>query len=321
MRAPKNLVATNCTFEIPISPSVKSFGMTESAYYEDCSIAGFEILVPGDSNFLDPTNPQDGCWTYEGDGVFRRPIAQAGQASWASLGAYFTIGQFKHVIGQVLDQIVDPLDADYMLLLTTIQDGFENFIPEFTGFGAGQVPITVNAHPCADLTVINCTGSVMAESLSNLPPHTPFMSGWDYTYTGDLGSRGSNEVIPFFGRLISCTITVITPYTSGRLRFDPYITTYSDNDNLGNWDVSVDLTTVGVRHIVPKITTTPLGTDTGLDPEFDSVGIGLQPNQNVIWMSGVTGSGSVRFQLESDHGVIEVTQTHAVPLRLRLRAP
>jgi hypothetical protein len=297
-------IVTNCT--MPVDP-----GMGSTAYGAITSFTGTTNTYQSQTfqNLVQETSvTTTGAWSCSGGLMSRTKSAGSGEPpQWCVPGSYFALSQRYSFINPVW-KCLDVYESAGTLFIQTDQTGgFPSGVNGDSDIFAITAPALVNFS--------GCIGSDDALSLSNIGLHR-YQTKWDLTYTGDIGSSDVNpaHLIKVSGTPIFVRITVISAYTGGLLKLDPFVIAKPSNFEV-SWLPVIDLTTTGVRTITPSGVTGSTGSDSAL--AFPNSGsVWLVSNQITPFMTGVSGSGSVRIEIQTDMGF----PTGVVPLRFRLHS-
>lgn len=122
-------------------------------------------------------------------------------------------------------------------------------------------PLHIRPHPCPRFTAAGNSGTISLVDLNGAIDE-PIFSRMKRAFVGGHVTAETNYLLPYgriWGKLVSLTVNVIQPATSGTMQI------YADGftqPNLGYsaFNQTIDLTTAGVR-TVTQTATTPLGTD------------------------------------------------------------
>lgn len=297
---PKNTIIKNSTLgDLTFSP--ESYGAASSSYCDTCVIGDLQSF-----GGVAETDIFGAAGYSYSNGVFTRARA-AGTGStpqWANPG-FPVLYESRHTPeGSFLVTDVTE-DATNIYIQTNLTGSFPPPIAPATTF-------IFRTHPSPVATFINCTGSDAAVAFSNSIIGRPLYSGWNLTYTGNIGT--SKSTIPIFGKIVYVKFTVNSAYTTGTFNLDgPFVVNKANNTD-SNWNPVIDLTRIGTRTITPSGVTGGGGADNGL----------VLPGSGQIWlvtaqitpkMSSATGSGSITLEIITDQGFTQLTSS---PLRLRL---
>jgi hypothetical protein len=123
-----------------------------------------------------------------------------------------------------------------------------------TGFTVTNV-MNYQPHPCARLTVINCTGGRTVADMAGAPPDIPLYSYFRRAYAGNPLSVGTSErYVRLAGNLLYLDINVLRPYTGAATTYSFFINLFGYKTAGGitypaTLSQTVNLKTTGLRHI------------------------------------------------------------------------
>jgi len=144
-----------------------NYGAMGPTYMENCVATTGDWFSANKFPFSDYTEEGGGVLSYAGG---PSPASRTGY--WAVPGTYCVL----------LDNAGTPGFAQSFQVLDVTTSGGRTYVTTNLPF---PVPSTINgksapwniaSHPCADLTMINCSGNSMFTTQSALPAHTPFQS-------------------------------------------------------------------------------------------------------------------------------------------------
>lgn len=287
---PARFIADNCVFPASMSFGPHSYGPCEVVYCKSCTFPSLIVNSASENDVLGA-----GGYTYHNGGSFTR--AQSGGApTWARPNGYVAIeGDLPQSYAFKVFDVQG--DGTTITISTNLPDNWQDKFPHVNNGGA----IKFRAHPCKNLTFINCVGCDTAKAFSNLLPCTPWGEGWNLTYTGDIGT--SKPVIPVFGKVVSIKFTVNVAFSAGSFNLGgPFVVKQSDGTKV-IYSPSIDLTRTGQRVVTPLGVTGAGGLDSPLD--LPDVNTWLSDNQITPQMIGATGSGSITLEIVTDQGIDE----------------
>lgn len=183
--------------------------------------------------------------------------------------------------------------------------------------------LRLNAHPCPDLTVINCTGTAPElEDFNQAPARAPAFSYSKRTYTDDSNGTTVKTQPLVYGRLTTAkyNVTVAGSVTFNQSRFNNW-TTYKTDYSTYTFQPTIGCVNTGLRVINGGSTATGAqGTDS--IPNLTTTG--------QIWIAGTSSSGPIfsanstgaviSAEIITDQGIPPAIPPAVAPLRLRLRA-
>lgn len=288
--SPRHLIANNTSFaDAVFGPS--SYGCSSSIYLEDCSISDF-------SNFGGVAESDvfgAGGYSYNSStGVITRAKVGGGGAppQWAFPNTWTLYGS-RYIAEGVFKVIDITEDGTNIYIETNLSGAFPSPVAPATQF-------SFKTHPAVRSTFVNCTGHDAAVSWSTLDAEAPLYSGWNLTYTGNIGT--TKPAIQIFGEIISVKFIVNVAYSGGTLNLDGPFVIEKPNNTERIWSPVIDLTQVGTRTITRSGAIGSAGSDSGLTLPGTG-GIWLVPGQITPKMSGATGSGNVTLIISVDQGI------------------
>jgi hypothetical protein len=262
---PKNTKLFGCVVAdstMKIGPH--SFGAAESFSSEASQFAGFDIGGQTESDILGA-----GAYQFVGGGVIKR-VKAAGTGeppTWMSPnGLCFLYATNYNTLFPF--QIKDVREDGTNLFIDTTLAGFPVL--------SGPSTYNVRSHPAPSFTVIDCQGCADALDFSGGPSAAVNMRNYSARTLSSWSSQ-QPSIAQGWGRLVSLTVNVITPYTGTRPTLNLEI-----GDQLGanivdaagnttRIDPTVDVKTPGKRVITPT-------SITGAKPNDN---LGLPPG--IIW--------------------------------------
>jgi hypothetical protein len=130
------------------------------------------------------------------------------------------------------------------------------------------LPMVYSPHPCARLTVINCTGGRTVADMAGAPPDIPIYSYFRRAISGGPINVGTSEKnVRLAGNLLYLDINVLRPYTGAAASYLLTLALFGYKTASGKtypFSVSqiVNLKTVGLRHITAAAITGNVAGDT-----------------------------------------------------------
>jgi hypothetical protein len=290
---PYELEMRNCS--MPFFRVGPNFGWTTRVYLENCAVTT-EVGKHNLSVLLS-------SMTYEGSGVFRRPIS-SGPVHWMVPGAIIGFSN----TGGAMDM------GQYFECTDLTQDGtdvlYHTTLPGAIPSIAGGQNTSIKPIPCGEITAINCTGVEMAELSENTPGRKMF-ERVHRTLTTNWGTSGSPpaEMI-IWGEFVELRVNVTQAYTGvqGTLTMNvcgPSLWMYRlDTLAFFSFQPIVNVKIAGERVITPAGVTGAQAGDTLAAPPAD---IWFARGINPILSADINGESSsvfpiVEITLRTDQG-------------------